>query len=62
MSTRFYKSKKFWYAVGTAVAAIVADYVDVSPEVVIGLIVTGVGLIIGQGWADTGKEAAKVEK
>jgi len=63
MSTKFYKSKKFWYAIATAISAAVADFgFESDPDTVWKIIALGVSLIFGQAAADFGKEGVKEDK
>lgn len=51
-------SKKFWYAVGTAIVTLLANWLGL-PEDQLGYVVfTGLALILGQGFADFGKEGS----
>lgn len=55
-------SKKFTVAVaGIIVAALAKIHFNVSAELVQEFVVIVVAYILAQGWADSGKEAAKIE-
>lgn len=55
-------SKKFIVTVaGVIAAAAMKINLELSTEAVATIIAPLIAYIIGQGWADTGKEAAKVE-
>ena len=53
------KSKKVKLALVTGLAAGLAKYFDVDPEVMLALVGTGVAAILGQGMADLGKNAGR---
>ena len=55
-----FKSKKFIMAVVGVFAMIIANYLPISEEQVLGIAGIIVSYIVGQGIADNGKEAAKI--
>ena len=59
MNKPFWQSKKFWVAVVTACAAIVAYFV--SPELAKLVAFVGSTLVAGFGLADMGKEGKAIE-
>lgn len=57
----FLTSKKFIVAVAGVVLATAARYnLNLDPDSVQNIVYVVVAYLIGQGWADSGKEAAKV--
>lgn len=56
----FFKSKKFIMAVVGIVAMIAANFLPVTEDQVLGIAGIIVSYILGQGIADSGKEAAKI--
>lgn len=58
----FITSKKFIVAVGGVVIAAAGKYnLHLDPDSVQNIVYVVVAYLIGQGWADSGKEAAKVQ-
>lgn len=56
-----FKSKKFWMAVVGIVAMLVSSFIPaITEEMIIGIAGIIVSYILGQGVADAGKEAAKI--
>ena len=56
-------SKKFIASVaGVVVAAVAKIGLDLDTEAVATLLAPIIAYIIGQGWADNGKEAARINK
>jgi hypothetical protein len=53
---QIFKSKKFWYAVGSIVIPLIATYLGVSEQVAQEIFYAGMALILGQGIADVGKK------
>jgi uncharacterized membrane protein len=56
-----FKSKKFWMAVVGVVAIVLAKYLPISEDQVLGIAGVIISYIFGQGLADAGKEAKKIE-
>lgn len=58
-----FKSKKFWMAVVGIVAMIVSSFIPaITEEMIMGIAGIIISYILGQGIADNGKEAAKIEE
>jgi len=55
ISTMF-KSKKFWYAVGSIVIPLIVRYLGVSDDVAQEIFYAAIALVVGQGIADSGKK------
>ena len=56
-------SKKFLASIaGVIVAAAARIGLELDANVVIELLIPIVGYVVSQGWADSGKEAAKIEQ
>ena len=51
-----FKSKKFWYAIGSIVIPLIVKYLGVDAETAQTIFYAGVSLVIGQGIADSGKK------
>lgn len=54
--TTMFKSKKFWYAVGSIVIPAIVTYLGVSPEVAQEIFYAALTLVLGQGIADASKK------
>ena len=53
---QIFKSKKFWYAVGSILIPAIATYLGVSEQVAQEIFYAGMALVLGQGIADIGKK------
>jgi hypothetical protein len=53
---QIFKSKKFWYAVGSMLIPVIATYLGVSEETAQEIFYAGMALILGQGIADINKK------
>ena len=51
-----FKSKKFWYAIGSILIPLIVKYLGVDTETAQTIFYAGVSLVIGQGIADSGKK------
>jgi hypothetical protein len=59
---QIFNSKKFWYAVVGILTTLFSDKLNLDPAQVEGILLSIGALILGQGFADFGKEKAKAEK
>lgn len=59
---QIFNSKKFWYAVVGILTTLFSDKLNLDPAQVEGILLSIGALILGQGFADFGKEKAKTEK
>jgi hypothetical protein len=50
-----FKSKKFWYAVGSIIVPIIVTYLGVDEATATNLFYAALTLVVGQGIADSGK-------
>ncbi len=53
---QIFKSKKFWYAVGSILIPLIATYLGVAEETAQEIFYAGMALILGQGIADINKK------
>jgi len=53
---QIFSSKKFWYAVIGILTSIFSEKLDLDPAQVEGILISIGALILGQGFADFGKE------
>tara|TARA_R110000796_G_scaffold87581_4_gene188905 strand:+ start:724 stop:930 length:207 start_codon:yes stop_codon:yes gene_type:complete len=53
---QIFSSKKFWYAVIGILTSIFSEKLDLDPTQVEGILISIGALILGQGFADFGKE------
>ena len=59
---QIFNSKKFWYAVVGILTTIFSEKLGLEPDQVEGIIISIGALILGQGFADFGKEKEKLNK
>ena len=56
------KSKKFWMAVVGVIAIVLAQFLPITEDQVLGIAGVIISYILGQGIADSGKSVAKLNE
>lgn len=55
------KSKKFWMSIAGVIAVVMSHLLNIPEATTMMVLAPVVSYIIAQGWADSGKEAKKIE-